>query len=57
MQKIKQFLCGLFTHHSFSSVDTKGEYDNENNMFTITETCMRCGKVFQFTASGKTFGL
>lgn len=57
MEKIKQFLCGLFTHHKFYDRDTKCEWNEETDEYTITETCARCGKVFSFTAPSKNFGL
>ena len=57
MEKIKQFLCGIFINHSFRSSDTKSIYNDETHTFTITETCCKCGKQFSFTTHEKNFGL
>lgn len=56
MIKIKQFLCGL-THHRFQSGKSKCEYNKQTDEYTITDTCVRCGKQFSFTAPAKNFGL
>lgn len=57
MNKIKQFLCGLFTNHCFLGDDTKLKWNRETDEYTITETCKRCGKNYSFTTPAKKFGL
>lgn len=56
MRKIRQFLCEI-TQHKFKSVDKHCYYNANDDTFTITETCCRCGKQFSFTASSECFGI
>lgn len=44
---INQILCRL-GFHKYKQVDTVCHYDIETEMYTITETCCRCGKQSSF---------
>lgn len=55
--RIKQFLCGLFTSHRLNDTDRECKYNDKDKTFTITETCCKCGKKFSFTAPERNFGL
>ncbi len=57
MTKIKQFLCGILTHHRFRDGEMERNYNSDTHEITITETCCRCGKKFFFTAHESKFGL
>lgn len=52
---IKQFLCGLFLHHSLKDTDRIVEYNERNHTVKITERCCRCGKEYSFTAEERLF--
>lgn len=54
--KLKQFLCGI-ARHKFRSTDVDCQYNVEDDTFTVTQTCCRCGKQFSFTAPSENFGL
>lgn len=49
MNKIKQFLCGLFTGHNIVRYGDDIIYDEEKGDFVIEHRCSRCGKEFMLT--------
>lgn len=53
LHETRQKLCC----HRFRSIDTRVHYDQKHGTITITETCVKCGKRFSFTATEKAFGL
>lgn len=56
MKSLKQFLCGIFTQHSFKA-GTESSYNPITCEYTIIETCCRCGKKFSFTVHESKIGL
>lgn len=54
---MKRIACFLTGGHKFKDRDTECRYDNGIKLYTITETCCKCGKKFSFSAPSKNFGL
>ena len=44
MERIKQFLCGIFTGHVLFDKNLEIRYDEKEKQYVFRNVCLRCGK-------------
>ena len=52
-ERIKQFMCGVFTNHSLADANLQSKLNKSDGTYTFTNTCCNCGKKLSFTVPAK----